>query len=301
MAEFEDVIKIDRNSKYYSKLLLKIKNPPENLYCVGNIDLLNESCLAVIGSRNCTDYGISICKRFVKEIVNYGIPIVSGLARGIDGIAQRGVIENGGKTIAVLGGGINNISPKVNIDLAHKIVQNGGLIVSEYPPNGFAYSWQFNLRNRIISGLSYGILVIEAAEKSGTLVTAKYAKNQGRQVFACPGRLDKETGIGVNKLIIDGAHIVVSAKDIINSINIFKNKNLPDDNYCKKEILKKNFEKDENGVNEKEILDILDTPKTIEELEQITNFGRMDLLVELTILEGQGIIKNISGVGYVKI
>ena len=308
MNDFKDVIIINKNDKRFSKRLLKIEDCPESLYCVGNIDLLNEPSIAVIGSRNCTDYGIMVCKDFCRDFAQYGIPIVSGLARGIDGVAGREVIENGGKTIAVLGGGINNISPKVNIDLAYKIVESGGLIVSEYAPDTFAYTWQFHMRNRIISGLSEGLLVVEAAEHSGTAITAEYAKAQGRKVFACPGRLDKDTGIGVNNLIISGAQIVLSARDVINNIKIFKNNIIPDDKILKKSVFnvyKKNIDEEleqkENELNEKELLNILDTPKSIEELEQITNCSRMDILVELTILEAQGIIKNIGGVGYQKV
>ena len=222
-------IKIDLRDSGYPSQLININKPPKELYCYGNIDLLYEPSIAIIGSRNCTDYGISICKQFSKYYAENGIVVVSGLARGIDGIAQREIVINGGKTIAVLGGGINNISPKINIELANKIIETGGLIVSEYDEDESFYAWQLHDRDRIISGLSVAVLVIEAAIPSGTAITVEYAKEQGKMVFACPGRLDKETGMGVNEFIANGAIMALKPQDVLDKINIFKNKNLPTD------------------------------------------------------------------------
>ena len=297
------ICKIIKNSDdVFPRQLINIKRPPKQLYCYGNIELLNKPSIAVIGSRNCTDYGISICRQFSKYYTQCGIVVVSGLARGIDGVAQKEVVDNGGKTIAVLGGGINNISPKINKELAMKIIDTGGLIVSEYDEDEQFWASNLHDRDRIISGLSVAVLVIEAAEKSGTAITVGFAKEQGKMIFACPGRLDKETGIGVNKFIAEGAKIAVKPENVLNELNIFKNKNLPlDKNQTNNNIREFNeIYTESNKIDEKFILNILDSPKSIEELEQITNYSRMDLLVELTILEGQGIIKNILGVGYQK-
>ena len=167
----------------YPKQLEKIKNPPKRLYCYGDISLLSNTSIAVIGSRNCTDYGIYVCKKFSKFYAENGITIVSGLARGIDGIAQKEVVDNGGKTIAVLGGGINNISPRINIELAYRIIDSGGLVVSEYDDDILFNSWQLHDRDRIISGLSIAVLVIEAAIKSGTAITVGFARKQRKKSF----------------------------------------------------------------------------------------------------------------------
>ncbi len=220
---------IKLGDKDFPEQLAKIKKPPKQLYCYGNIELLYEPSIAIIGSRNCTDYGIGVCKKFSKYYANNNIVVVSGLARGIDGVSQREVVNNGGKTIAVLGGGINNISPKLNRELANRIIENGGLVVSEYDENERFYMGNLHDRNRIISGLSVAVLVIEASIPSGTAITVEYAKEQGKLIFACPGRLDKETGIGVNRFIQEGAQMAIIPEDVLNKIDFFKNKILPQD------------------------------------------------------------------------
>jgi len=286
---------IENNDCNFSKNLKIIKNCPNKLYYCGNIELLNIPSIAVIGSRDCTDYGVNICKRFVEYYTKYDICIVNGMARGIDGVALRTCVENGGRAIAVLGGGISNISPKINAELAEQIVSNNGLIISEYDNKAIGYKSNFHERNRIISGLSDAVLVIEAAEKSGTAVMVDYANEQGKPVFACPGRLDFDTGIGVNKMIQKGAAIAVNPEDVINNVNIFKNKFLPSDKKQEKrrEKLELTFEQ--------KLLQLLDTSKSLDELELITAKNRMDLLVELTLLESRGLVVNIGGVGYKRV
>ncbi len=286
---------IEKEDKRFPNKLKRMKENCNRIICYGNIDLLNEPCIAVIGSRDCTDYGVNVCKRFAQYYAKMGVVVVSGLARGIDGIVQREIVNNNGKTIAVLGTGINSIVPKINVDLAHVIVEKGGLIVTEYEADSPIRNWQFHNRNRIISGLSDAVLVIEAAEKSGTAVTVDYANEQGKPVFACPGRLDFDTGIGVNKMIQKGAEIAVNPEDVINNVNIFKNKFLPSD---KKQEKKR--QKSELSFEQK-LLQLLDTSKSLDELELITAKNRMDLLVELTLLESSGLVVNIGGVGYKRV
>ena len=170
----------------YPKMLKEILNPPEKLYVKGNLNNLDSPCLAVVGSRNCTEYGEKWCKYFVKELVKYGITIVSGMALGIDSIAHKTALKYGGKTIAVLPCGFNNIFPEENIGLYNEILENNGTAITEYELNTKAIYQKFLDRNRIVSGLSMGVLVVEAAYRSGTTVTARDALIQKRDVFCIP-------------------------------------------------------------------------------------------------------------------
>lgn len=178
--------KIGVNNVNYPKKLLGIKNPPKYLYVEGNIELLNTNSISVVGSRNCTSYGKKWCENFVKELAKYNLTIISGLAKGIDALAHKTALNNGGKTIAVLPSGLENIYPKENKNLYYEIIKNGGAVVTEYAPNVEAGYNRFLERNRIVSGLSLGTLIIEAAYRSGTSVTAGLAKMQGRDVFCIP-------------------------------------------------------------------------------------------------------------------
>ena len=174
------------NDNDYSNMLKKLKRPPKKLYIEGNSEIINTNCIGIVGSRDCTEYGEKWCKFFVEELVKYGLTIVSGMALGIDSIAHNTAINAGGNTIAVFPSGLDNIYPEENMYLYKKILKNGGTVITEYEPNEEADSKKFLKRNRIVSGLSIGILVIEAAYRSGTSVTAKYAKKQGRDVFCIP-------------------------------------------------------------------------------------------------------------------
>lgn len=178
--------KISINNKDYPKKLKEILNPPEKLYVEGNLKDLDSPCLAVVGSRNCTEYGEKWCKYFVRELVKYGITIVSGMALGIDSIAHKTALKYGGKTIAVLPCGFNNIFPEENINLYKRIIENDGTAITEYDLNSKAGYQKFLQRNRIVSGLSMGVLVVEAAYRSGTTVTARHALIQKRDVFCIP-------------------------------------------------------------------------------------------------------------------
>jgi DNA processing protein len=179
-----ELIKFEDN--LYPVRLKEIKDAPKKLYVEGDINNLNNQCVAIVGSRKCTEYGKKWCKVFVKELVKYGITIVSGMAIGIDTIAHDTAIKSGGKTIAVLPCGLENIYPKENSGLYKNIISNGGTIITEYEPEKKASSDKFLERNRIVSGLSIAVLVVEAAYRSGTSVTAKFAKEQNRDVFCIP-------------------------------------------------------------------------------------------------------------------
>ncbi|MGB9857861.1 MAG: DNA-processing protein DprA [Dictyoglomaceae bacterium] len=218
---WEEVIK--RNIKMtvlgdkdYPSLLKEIKNPP--LYLLYQGDLEGEKFFAIVGTRRPTSYGIKIAENFAKELARLGFIIVSGLAYGIDTFAHKGALE-GGKTWAVLGSSLDHIYPKDNKLLAEKIRENGALI-SEYPLGTKPSYYTFPQRNRIISGISQGVLVVEAGGKSGALITASFALDQGREVFAIPGRLTDSKSQGTNKLIQDGAKMVLDIKDILEEFNI---------------------------------------------------------------------------------
>lgn len=210
------IVVVTIKSDSYPELLKEIDSSPIMLYCKGNTDLLNTDCLAVVGTRRATKYGKDNCNKFVKDIASENITIVSGLAEGIDTVAHKSTIEVGGKTIAVLGGGLLNIYPSSNVGLAKEILDNDGLLISEYKPNEPSMTYHFPIRNRIIAGLSKATFVVEATEKSGSMHTKNYAIEYNREVFALPGRVSDIYSVGCNKCIKNGqAQMVLSAGEII--------------------------------------------------------------------------------------
>ena len=210
-----NVIKIDIKSKYYPEKLRCIDSPPKELFCLGNLELMNAKSIAIIGSRDYSNYGEKAAKDFSYNLAQNNICIISGLARGIDSFAHEACLVAGGKTIAVLGSGLDVIYPKENFGLFNKIILNDGLVVSEYPLGTKPQKQNFPARNRIISGLSDGILVIEAKEKSGTNITVDFALEQGKDVFVVPGNIYSKTSNGTNFLIKEGATPVTNFLDII--------------------------------------------------------------------------------------
>lgn len=213
--------KIIYKEEFPEKLKI-IKNSPEKLYAIGNINLIYEKSFAIVGSRKISNYGIENCKKFAKELVLRDIPIVSGMAIGTDTIAHQTALEYNGKTIAVLGSGFKNIYPESNLKLFNNIIENNGLIITEYEEDVEPLKENFPKRNRIITALSEGVLVIEAAYRSGTSITAKNAKEQGKKVFAIPGKIDNKLGVGVNRLIKEGAILTTCIDDIIENYDDFK-------------------------------------------------------------------------------
>ena len=205
------------NDKRYPLNLSKIDDKPACLYVRGKIENLYDDCIAIVGSREATEYGKDIAKKFAKEIADRNVNVVSGLARGIDKYAHLGALEsNIGKTIAVLGTGIldQDIYPLQNKKVFQRILESGGTIVTEFKIGTKPEKYNFPYRNRIISGLSSKILVVESSEKSGSLITANYALDQGKDVFAIPGNITSDKSTGTNKLIFEGANIARSVEDI---------------------------------------------------------------------------------------
>ena len=203
--------------KYYPRALKKIVDYPIVIYAKGDIGLLNKAdSIAIVGTRNSSNYGRIVTSEFSKGLSKRGKTIVSGLARGIDSYAHLNAIENIGKTIAVLGCGIDFIYPKDNAFLYYKIIEKNGLIISEYPLDTRPNQIFFPQRNRIISGISEKILVTEAGERSGSIITANIAAEQGKSVYAVPGNIFSQMSKGTNELIKDGAILVSSIEDVLN-------------------------------------------------------------------------------------
>lgn len=234
-------MKINIEDAIYPKELRKIKNPPKSLYVKGNIKLLDTPCIAIIGTRECTQYGERMAKKFSRELSIQGITIISGMAKGIDSFAHIGSIETTGNTIAVLPSGLNNIYPEENIKLYKDIIKNNGLIVTEYEENEKENSKRFLERNRIVSGIAIGTLVIEGGYRSGTSVTARLTKQQGKKIFCVPSSLESKKGITPNKLIKEGAYLVTEIDDIIKEYKDLKLKRKQIKNKVEKDIYKEQY------------------------------------------------------------
>jgi len=213
LVEKEGIDMVTFFDESYPFLLRQISNPPLLLYAQGEKDLLKRECVAVVGSRRASFYGLNVAKSFSRQLARRGVVVVSGLAYGIDTAAAQGALEEG-ETIAVLGSGLLNIYPSSNIPLAEKIKKRG-LLVSEFPLFASPQRYNFPRRNRIISGLSRGVLVVEAAQHSGALITANFALEEGREVFCVPGPVNSPTSNGTNSLIKEGAKLVENIDDIL--------------------------------------------------------------------------------------
>lgn len=199
--------------------LRAIRDAPKQLYVLGNIDALATEMIGVVGARSCTDYGAHIARSFSREIAEAGVTVISGLARGIDCWAHRGAIDGNGCTIAVLGCGIDRIYPRAAADLHRAILLSGGAIISEYEPGVAPAPWRFPARNRIVAGLSDAVLVVEARERSGALITADLAVEEGRPLFAVPGELTSALSAGTHGLLHAGfATIATTSTDVLDAL-----------------------------------------------------------------------------------
>lgn len=205
----------------YPDWLREIACAPQVLYYQGDFRLVhNELCIAIVGTRRATQTGLNIASDLSCNLAEAGVVIISGLARGIDGAAHKGALAaGGGKTIAVLGGGFAQIYPREHRSLARQIVRQGGLLLSEYPPHYPAYPRQFIARNRIVSGLARGVVVVEAPARSGALITANFALEQGREVFVVPGNIHQTNWVGSNQLIKQGACLITGIDDIFQELS----------------------------------------------------------------------------------
>lgn len=205
--------------KDYPDRLKEIYSPPIVLYIKGRILAQDEKAIAIVGSRKASFYGMQTAERLGFELASRGITVVSGMARGIDSSAHKGALKAKGRTIAILGSGLARIYPKEHRVLSEEISENGA-VISEFPMTTIPDKVNFPKRNRVISGLSLGVIVVEAAEKSGALITADFALEEGREVFAVPGKVDSNNSKGTNRLIKQGARLIESADDVLEELNL---------------------------------------------------------------------------------
>lgn len=276
----------------YPPLLKEIHQPPPILFYRGRLDCLYQDCLAVVGSRKFTAYGQAVTNKIVTPLAQSGLTIVSGLALGIDSLAHRAALNGGGLTAAVLGSDLDwkNIGPKTNWQLAKDIIAGGGCLLSEYPLGTSASKGTFPQRNRIISGLSRGTLVVEAGENSGSLITANFALEQNREVFSAPGSIFSAASVGTNDLIKKGAKIVTQAADILAGLCWQTNLKMPAETA-----------KQELGIEEALIMKHLEQePQTLDKLSELTNIRINVLMEKVTLLEIIGLIKRTSGGQFLK-
>lgn len=273
---------------YYPINLKNIQNPPTILYYLGELSSIDECSISVVGSRNYTEYGRIATEKLVAELAKNKVTIVSGMARGIDTYAHTTALNNNARTIAILGSGINVIYPKENTELYNKIIKNGA-VISEFLPNTKPYAWNFPTRNRLISGISQGTLLIEASLKSGTMTTANWASDQGKNVYCVPGNIFSEQSKGTNKLISEGAKIVTSAIDIL------------EDLHQTIQLELTSYETPNLGKEEKLIFDAINAhPTSIYEISLKTNLPINKLNTFLTLLELNGYIRKLSGNNFIK-
>ncbi|MCL4109918.1 UNVERIFIED_CONTAM: hypothetical protein GTU68_012727 [Idotea baltica] len=280
------------DSDHYPPALRKIYDPPFLLYMKGDILPRDRHAIALVGSRRTTHYGNEAARRFGFQLANAGITIVSGLARGIDTAGHEAALAAGGRTIAVLGSGIGNVYPAENQQLADRIAENGA-VLSEFPVLYTPDKQSFPLRNRIVSGMSQGVLVVEAPERSGSMITAGQAMDQGRVVFAVPGPIDRPSSLGCHRLIQQGAKLVCDGADILNEIDSFS------------ELIPGEITPDEPGdsrldalgATEKQVLAAFGNEKEmlVDQLVESTGLPLATVNVALLQLEMNRVVKQLPG------
>ncbi|MBU1045789.1 DNA-processing protein DprA [Patescibacteria group bacterium] len=280
----EDIKTINIDDSLYPLLLKEIIDPPRVLYYKGNLDFGKNPAIAVVGTRRCSDYGKQAAVEIVSKLAQAGLVIVSGMAKGIDAIAHQTALDYNSKTIAVLGTGVDDksIYPQENLGLSKKIIESNGAVISEYPPNTPGHKSNFPERNRIISGMSKAVLIIEAKEKSGALITARHALRQKKTVFALPGSIYAPNSKGCNRLIKGGAKLVESAEDILKDFGI-----------TPKAMSRTAVSATDE---EKSILDALKNQSLhINQIIEATKLSSAKINSGLINLEIAGIIKNLGG------
>lgn len=314
----EKIKKITIEDEEYPEMLKKIKNPPQQLYIKGNEELLKQNGIAVIGSRTTSNYGKKMCKIFVNNLVGYNLNIISGLATGMDAAAHKNCIEAKGKTIAVLPCGLKHVYPKSNEILYKKILEEGGVVVSEYGLDEKETSDHFRERNRIVAGLAIGTLVIESHRKSGTSITVRNTEEQNKKSFCIPSSLENSKGIGNNEMIRDKrAKLVTTVEDIIeeypklqlkkkenyefiNINNERKKQNREESKTIKATIINEetNTIKEEKNISEENLKiynAILEGAETIDEITRKTKSDIKEVAYKLTMLEIENAIESLPG------
>lgn len=276
--------------KVYPQSLKKLENPPIVIYGKGDKSCLNNTqTLGVVGTRKVTSYGKEVTESLVGQLVNFGFTIISGMALGVDAISHSSCLDNNGKTVAVLGNGVDLPFPRENFGLYSKILEYGGAIISEYPPGSPPTKGSFPARNRIIAALSLGVLITEAAEGSGSLITARIAKKLGKPVFAVPGPITSHMSDGTSQLLQEASILVRSSNDIVKTLNI-KSSSLQTKNKAK-DFSKLNLSKDEIKVCR-----VLENESlTIDDIFTKTKISIQKLSILLSGMEVRGIVKHTNG------
>jgi DNA processing protein len=274
----------------YPELLRQIPDPPGVLFLRGELKPQDGLAIAIVGTRHPTQYGLRQAGRLAASLARAGLTIISGLARGIDGAAHRGALEAGGRTLAVLASGVLNIYPPEHEKLAAEVAAQGAL-VSEAPPRGEPLAGAFPQRNRLISGMALGAIIVEAADRSGALITARHAMEQGREVFAVPGRIEDRTSRGCHRLIRDGAKLIESADDVLEELGpLFKATPREDG-----QLIHHPAELLLNEIEQQVLSAIGSDTTSIDELVARTGLPVPQVLSTISVLEVRHVIRRLSG------
>lgn len=290
-VETSGVSVVTWDSSDYPDLLREIPAAPPLLFLRGQLEPIDRWAVAVVGTRRLSAYGRQVTRDLVSGLVNNGITIVSGLARGIDAVAHRTALEEGGRTIAVMASGIDKIYPPEHRDLARDIVAGHGALVSDYPFGAEPESNHFPARNRLISGLSLGVVIVEAGEKSGALITARFALEQNREVFAVPGNIHSPVSIGTNRLIQQGGKLVLRVEDILEELNL----KMVTEQAVAKVMLPETAE--EAAL----ISQLSAQPVHVDELGRLTGMPVSLVSSTLTMMELKGMVQQVGGMNYVRL
>lgn len=294
-AEKHEIRLLSPFEQQYPLLLKEIADPPAVLYCQGDVGALSKYSVAVVGSRRCTVYGRGVARKLSRELAEFSLNIVSGMARGIDAEAHQGALDAGGTTVAVLGTGIDIVYPREHMKLCEKIRENG-CVITEFPLGSFPAPQNFPIRNRLISGLSLGTLIPEAKEFSGSLITARLTLEQNRELWAVPGNITNPGSYGPNYLMKQGAKPVITVQDVLDELPFYVLEEL----VCDKTIPQSDSTKPESTAEDERLLAVLpeDTAVHFDRLMELTALSVSELSVRLLDLEMKGIVKPWPGRRY---
>ncbi len=282
---------VTQGDPQYPRALKEIVDPPAVLFVRGQWEPRDAVAVAIVGTRHATQYGLRQAERLAGSLARAGVTIASGLARGIDAAAHRGALAAGGRTIAVLGSGLLNVYPPEHKGLADEVARSGA-VFSEAPPRAAPMAGVFPQRNRIISGLSLGVIVVEAGERSGALITARHAMEQGREVFAVPGRIDDRSSHGCHRLIRDGAKLVQSPEDVLEELGPLVEPALGGEG----QVVRHPAELLLEGVELQVLAAIGGDATAIDDVVAATGLSPAQVLATISVLEMRHVIRRLSGV-----
>ncbi|MCC6369149.1 MAG: DNA-protecting protein DprA [Bryobacterales bacterium] len=287
----------------YPKRLRSIFDPPPLLFCRGRIELLDSLMIGIVGTRRPTAYGSAASDRLARDLAMAGLTVVSGMARGIDTAAHKAALEVGGSTVAVLGCGVDLVYPAENRKLAEEIASKG-LVVSEFPMGTPAYPQNFPIRNRIVSGLGVGILVVEGAKYSGSAITARLAVEQGRELFAVPGNITSKMSWSPNLLIKQGAKLVQEAEDVLSELSAGDRRQLQEAKGGRQVAEQQSLTPEVESAAGRSLLGLLavDEPQHVDViLENLPQYSSSELIAALFELEMLGLVRQLAGKQFIKV